>query len=383
MSKLRTMLVALGTTLLLAAVPMATASAQGPVAAGPEGTEWRLVSVTSMGKPMEVPADVTATLLLEDSEASGSAGCNRFFGSYVLNGDLLDFGPLASTRMLCEGAAQAVEDAYLPALDAVVRWAISGDGRLHLMDADLVDLLVYEAGAAGIEGITWVLQEQAVDGVLAPLPQGVVAFIELEGGSAGGHSGCNSYFADYAIDGRSITFGQIGSTMMACEDERMAVESAYLANLAAVATWASDGRTLTFGDASGSVVLAYEVLPEASIVGDWVVRSIAVGVDAVVASDMMSVITATFDAAGQVSGFDGCNDYWASYELDGASISVGPVASTRMACADEDIAGLSAAYTIALQGATAWEVTVDGGIELRGADGNLLVAYDPATATKG
>ncbi len=383
MSKLRTMLVAVGTTLLLGALPMATSSAQEPAPTWVEGAEWRLVSVTTMGKPMEVPADVTATLLLEDSEASGSAGCNRFFGSYVLDGELLGFGPLASTRMLCEGAAQAVEDAYLPALGEVVYWAISGDGRLHLLDADMADLLVYEPASPGIEGITWVLREQSVDGDLAPLPQGVVVFIELEGGSASGHAGCNSYFAGYVIDGQTITFDRIGSTMMACEDERMSVESAYLANLEAVAAWASDGPTLTFSDANGSAVLVYDAQAGTSIVGDWVVTTIAVGVDAVASSDTMNVITASFDASGQLSGFDGCNDYSATYEVDGSSLSVGPVASTMMACADEDTSSLAAAYSIALQGATEWQVTVDGSLELRGADGNLLVAYAPAAATKG
>jgi heat shock protein HslJ len=30
-------------------------------------------------------------------------GCNRFAGAYVLEGELLAFEPLASTRMACEG----------------------------------------------------------------------------------------------------------------------------------------------------------------------------------------------------------------------------------------------------------------------------------------
>jgi heat shock protein HslJ len=383
MSKLRTMLVALGATLLLGAVPMASAGAEGPVAAGPEGTEWRLVTVTVMGQPMEVAADVTATLLLEDSEASGSAGCNRFFGGYVLDGELLGFGPVSSTRMFCEGAAQQVEDVYLPALEEVVYWAIPQDGRLHLLDADRADLLVYEPASPGIEGLTWVLREQSVDGALAPLPQGVVAFIELQGGSAGGNAGCNSYFAGYVIDGQAITFDRIGSTMMACEDERMSVESAYLANLETVAAWASDGLTLTFSAANGSAILVYDALAAGSIVGDWVVTTIAVGVDAVASSDTMNVITASFDASGQVSGFDGCNDYSASYEVDQDLISIGPLATTMMACADADTSSLAAAYAIALQGATRWQVTAGGSLELQGPDGNLLVAYGPATATKG
>jgi heat shock protein HslJ len=170
---------------------------------------------------------------------------------------------------------------------------------------------------------------------------------------------------------------------MACEDERASVESAYLANLGQVAAWASDGRTLTFDDASGSAILVYDALAAGSIVGDWVVTTIAVGVDAVASSDTFNVITASFDASGQVSGFDGCNDYSAGYEVDQDLISIGPLATTMMACVDEDASSLAAAYAIALQGATRWQVTAGGNLELRGPDGNLLVAYGPAAATKG
>jgi heat shock protein HslJ len=103
----------------------------------------------------------------------------------------------------------------------------------------------------------------------------------------------------------------------------------------------------------------------------------------VASSDTFNVITASFDASGQVSGFDGCNDYSAGYEVDQDLISIGPLATTMMACADADTSSLAAAYAIALQGATRWQVTAGGSLELQGPDGNLLVAYGPATATKG
>lgn len=36
-----------------------------------------------------------------EGEVIGHGGCNRFFGSYVQDGQALSFGPLASTRMAC------------------------------------------------------------------------------------------------------------------------------------------------------------------------------------------------------------------------------------------------------------------------------------------
>lgn len=39
----------------------------------------------------------------EDGSLSGTDGCNRLVGSWTADGDTVEFGPLASTRMACEG----------------------------------------------------------------------------------------------------------------------------------------------------------------------------------------------------------------------------------------------------------------------------------------
>jgi heat shock protein HslJ len=46
-----------------------------------------------------------------------------------------------------------------------------------------------------------------------------------------------------------------------------------------------------------------------------------------------------FDQAQKkVSGYTGCNDFFGTYELDGASLKFGPIASTRRACPDPETA---------------------------------------------
>ncbi len=42
-----------------------------------------------------------------NGEVTGNGGCNNFFGSYNQEGDALTFGPLASTKMLCQGKMEA------------------------------------------------------------------------------------------------------------------------------------------------------------------------------------------------------------------------------------------------------------------------------------
>lgn len=43
-------------------------------------------------------------------------------------------------------------------------------------------------------------------------------------------------------------------------------------------------------------------------------------------------ITLAFDGAGAVSGNSGCNSYSGAYAINGTSLSIGPLISTRMAC---------------------------------------------------
>lgn len=56
---------------------------------------------------------------------------------------------------------------------------------------------------------------------------------------------------------------------------------------------------------------------------------------------------------GNASGFGGCNTFRGGYELDGDSISLGPLAATLMACEEPKLAA-EAAYLPALEAADSW-----------------------------
>lgn len=49
----------------------------------------------------------------EDGQVTGTTDCNNFFGSYTLQDNLLSFGPLASTKMYCEGSQETEFLKYL------------------------------------------------------------------------------------------------------------------------------------------------------------------------------------------------------------------------------------------------------------------------------
>ena len=71
-----------------------------------------------------------------------------------------------------------------------------------------------------IENRRWFLVEIEGDREIALLNE-KVPYIEfdLESSKIGGNASCNSFFADYVIDGSSVQFGMIATMLMACQDD--------------------------------------------------------------------------------------------------------------------------------------------------------------------
>jgi len=81
---------------------------------------------------------------------------------------------------------------------------------------------------------------------------------------------------------------------------------------------------------------------------------------------------ARFDA-GKVAGTSGCNQYNGPYTLSGSSLTVGPLASTKMLC-DQIANDAEAAYLPALQKAATY--TAEGGkLTIFDKDGKEVVRY--------
>jgi putative lipoprotein len=67
------------------------------------------------GAPVNVAQDVT--IVLDQGRVTGSAGCNRYFGTVAAQAPL--FLALGTTRMACDPALMALEDRFLAALARV------------------------------------------------------------------------------------------------------------------------------------------------------------------------------------------------------------------------------------------------------------------------
>lgn len=124
--------------LLALAAPALLAACQGVESLQPPGLEvntWQLVELGG-AEPVSLPAGQQAHLLFDSGppqRVSGSTGCNRLVGGYVLAGQNLEFRALATTRMACAPEAMALEQRFAAALDATRGWQIV-DGTLELLD---------------------------------------------------------------------------------------------------------------------------------------------------------------------------------------------------------------------------------------------------------
>ena len=77
-------------------------------------------------------------------------------------------------------------------------------------------------------------------------------------------------------------------------------------------------------------------------------------------------------AQRKVSGFTGCNNFFGTYELAGASLTFGPVGSTRRACPEPEMS-LEGTFLNALEKTRGWKIS--GGMLLLVAGDELLARF--------
>lgn len=224
------------------------------------------------------------------------------------------------------------------------------------------------AAADPLAGTSWMLTDLGGRAVRSDTP----ITLRFEDGRAGGSDGCNNYSTAYTASADTLSIDKnVVSTLMACPEPVMQQASAYIAALTQAATYKVEGGQLTLFDAGGKALMTF-AQQSASLAGtSWLVTGYNNGQGAVVGVIVGTELTADFGADGILSGSAGCNRYTTIYEASGTNLKVGPVASTRKACADP--AGVMEQETQFLQAlATATTYRLDGDrLELRTADGAL------------
>lgn len=104
---------------------------------------------------------------------------------------------------------------------------------------------------------SWQLTSGEVDGnELAPTDGAPVTLDVDEDLRVSGQSACNVYEGSVEVDGGAVTFSPLASTLMACPEPLMDLETQYFAALAVVDAGSREGDVLTL--TGGTVELVYE-----------------------------------------------------------------------------------------------------------------------------
>jgi heat shock protein HslJ len=209
--------------------------------------------------------------------------------------------------------------------------------------------------ATSIDG-EWQLQAGTNQGQAVPIVAGSRITLKVDGTTAGGSAACNIYGGTIQVNGGSVAISALSMTEMACQENLMASEAAYLAALPRVTTMALTGNSLVLS--GPEVELRYTRAPavaDADPIGtNWVLESLISGETV---SSTVAQATLEFSADGRIAATTGCRQVTGTYTISEGRVQVTLDPFDAIACAaplgDQDaqnLAVLAAQPTIAIDG---------------------------------
>jgi len=245
-----------GAALLAITTATALATISGPTSANPlTGRIW--VLATLGGK-----APLTGTKLTVEftpaMRASGSAGCNRFMGSYRVSGTSIRISAAATTMKGCTAPIARQETAFLNALSRARSFAVRGR-TMTLRSSGGRSLATFRAQSQVLTGTSWEVLafnngKQAVVSVLTGTE---LTAVFGRGGQLTGFAGCNDYKATFRAVPPRLSIGPVAATRKHCEEPAGVGEQEmqYLAALETAATYRVEGSQLEIRTADGALAV--------------------------------------------------------------------------------------------------------------------------------
>ncbi len=225
-----------------------TAVSQPDKASNTDAVTDKIWVLQTYNQPL-LPDSVITIEFTEDGELHGTAGCNSYFGGYMIEDGVLTVGAIGSTEMWCEDLMEQ-EMAFLEMLqNAVSIELIESTLTIHTESGDLAFAPVKHTS---LEAAKWTLNSIAQDDAIVSTRIDKDIYIQFADGQAQGNAGCNGFFGGYEIDGDALTISELGSTMMACEEERSQREMEFLTALGAVTGYRIEWDQLVLTDDAGN-----------------------------------------------------------------------------------------------------------------------------------
>ena len=192
------------------------------------------------------------------------------------------------------------------------------------------------------------LSSYAVEGALTVVPDGQYADAQFTANRVKGFAGCNDYDAVYRAGGRMLLVSMPVLTLAFCSEDANGFEQTYMSLLQASRFYSVRAGTLTIRGPEREILLMFDAAPRNPLLGSWVVDSYQTSTGSVTQPLPDTELTAVFRFA-KVSGSSGCNTYQGPYTSNESIAAIGPLATTRMACA-EDVMTQETDFLAALQG---------------------------------
>ena len=234
------------------AAPM---SARATAASGLTGRTW--VLATLAGKPPVSGTELTIEFTAK-RRASGSAGCNRYTGTYKVSGSAIRISRMATTQRACAEPIERQETAFLNALSRARSFVVNG-ATLTLKSVGGQGLATFKAQTQALAGTAWevLAYNNGKQAVVSVLAETKLTAVFGKSGSLTGFAGCNDYNASYKASAPKISIGPVASTKKHCEEPAgvSEQETRYLAALETAATYRVEGSRLEFRTADGALAV--------------------------------------------------------------------------------------------------------------------------------
>ena len=215
------------------------------------GTSWRVID------GVEQLDDVAVTAEFDESNISGSSGCNNYQAKYEVTGARFRLlGPVAITRKMCPDLQMSVETEFLNQLTNTTSIRLNGD-RLELTSDDGRILLVLRRISA--EDL---LGEWRVLSMHIPERKAIVSVsddnlhLKFDRGFIQGNAGCNAFRGIWSLEGKTLRIGTLTTTAKECGEAAMTQEKALLNALSSVAGWRVIGDCLSLLRGDGGIALS-------------------------------------------------------------------------------------------------------------------------------
>ncbi|MGA7097202.1 MAG: META domain-containing protein [Acidimicrobiia bacterium] len=172
--------------------------------------DYQMTSGVADGESIPLQEDHPVTLTIDGDHVKGTAACNEYGGTIVVEGDHVTISDLATTEMACFPEESMVTGRkFLAALTSVDTFE-PDEGSLTLIGPGIqLDLQRQPAiPTSGLNGTVWVL-DSLVDGETVSSVTADRATLEMyTDGSMLGSTGCRTFHGGYSLDGSRVTISQ-------------------------------------------------------------------------------------------------------------------------------------------------------------------------------